>query len=97
MTELPTIEQVARTFLAHHGHHRTRPYATVERDLGSETELSKDYAGRVIFELFQNAVDRARRRIHVSVSSHGRRTFRRAGLQPTVSIRFLRETARDRW
>jgi len=77
MSKLPTIEQVAQTFRRHHAHHRTRPYATVERDLGSETELSKDYAGRVIFELFQNAVDRAEKRIHISVSSRGKRTLLR--------------------
>lgn len=63
----PSPGDIAVVFAAHHAHHRGLPLDVVSRDRGSEQELSKDYAGRVIFELFQNAVDRAEHEIWIEV------------------------------
>jgi len=40
-------------------------FDTRERELNAEGKIKQDYAGRVLFELFQNAVDRAEARVRI--------------------------------
>lgn len=60
------VVEVAEVFSKHYEHHRTIEWNDRARDLGSEREISKDYAGRVVFELFQNAIDRANQSIWIA-------------------------------
>lgn len=52
-------EQVRELLYAHLDEHRQLPESTRLRDLGSEKAVVQDYSGRVVFELLQNALDRA--------------------------------------
>lgn len=45
--------------------HRTFPESARLRDLGAEKALVQDYSGRVVFELLQNALDRAVEEVEV--------------------------------
>ena len=57
---LPTsAEAVHRLIDAHIETHRQFPESARLRDLGAERALVQDYSGRVVFELLQNALDRA--------------------------------------
>ena len=51
--------QVQALLHAHLEEHRHLPESTRLRDLGSEKAVVQDYSGRVVFELLQNALDRA--------------------------------------
>ena len=53
------IEQVQELLRSHLDEHRQLPESTRLRDLGSEKAVVQDYSGRVVFELLQNALDRA--------------------------------------
>src|SRR3989344_41081 len=53
------LAQVRALLHAHLEEHRHLPESTRLRDLGSEKAVVQDYAGRVVFELLQNALDRA--------------------------------------
>lgn len=56
----PLIEQL---FATHRDEHERLPDSARVRDLGAEKALIQDYSGRVVYELLQNALDRAERRI----------------------------------
>jgi hypothetical protein len=60
-----TPEDVHRLIDAHIETHRQFPESARLRDLGAEKALVQDYSGRVVFELLQNALDRAMREIEV--------------------------------
>ena len=53
------LAQVRALLHAHLEEHRHLPESTRLRDLGSEKAVVQDYSGRVVFELLQNALDRA--------------------------------------
>ncbi len=61
----PRSEDVERLLSAHLDEHRTLPESARARDLGAELSLVREYSGRVVYELLQNALDRARGAIHV--------------------------------
>ena len=58
-----TPSAVAELLRRHADEHRRMPESARLRDLGSEKALVQDYSGRVVFELLQNALDRASRRV----------------------------------
>jgi len=51
--------QVQTMLQVHLEEHRQLPESSRLRDLGSEKAVVQDYSGRVVFELLQNALDRA--------------------------------------
>lgn len=61
----PDRNGIVRLLREHDEEHRKLPESARERDLGGERALLRDYAGRVVFELIQNALDRADRKIVV--------------------------------
>jgi hypothetical protein len=60
-----TPEDVHRLIDAHVETHRQFPESARLRDLGAEKALVQDYSGRVVFELLQNALDRAIHEVEV--------------------------------
>ncbi len=60
-----TPETVHALISAHRAAHRALPESARLRDLGAERALVQDYSGRVVFELLQNALDRAKERIDI--------------------------------
>ena len=60
-----SAEAVHRLVDAHISTHRQFPESARLRDLGAERALVQDYSGRVVFELLQNALDRAANEIEV--------------------------------
>lgn len=63
---LPATPEVVHQILDDHVEtHRRFPESARLRDLGAERALVQDYSGRVVFELLQNALDRAEREIEV--------------------------------
>lgn len=59
MTQKTRVESLSSVFEGHLEEHRKLPESSRQRDLGSERELIRNYSGRVVFELLQNALDRA--------------------------------------
>jgi hypothetical protein len=59
----PTPDHVHALLLEHLDLHRDFPESARLRDLGAEKALVQDYSGRVVFELLQNALDRASEQI----------------------------------
>lgn len=59
MTHKTRVESLNSVFEGHLEEHRKLPESSRQRDLGSERELIRNYSGRVVFELLQNALDRA--------------------------------------
>lgn len=65
-TRLPATPGDVYAFIANHvDKHRTFPESARLRDLGAEKALVQDYSGRVVFELLQNALDRAVEEVEV--------------------------------
>jgi len=63
---LPASPGVVHRLVAEHIEtHRHFPESARLRDLGAERSLVQDYSGRVVFELLQNALDRATEEIEV--------------------------------
>lgn len=63
---LPSTPSDVQVFIrAHVERHRAFPESARLRDLGSEKALVQDYSGRVVFELLQNALDRAEEEVEV--------------------------------
>lgn len=65
----PSFAIVRLLFERHLRDHASLPESARLRDLGAEESLLRDYSGRVIFELLQNAVDRARTQIVIVLLS----------------------------
>lgn len=63
---------VHRLLREHIEEHRRLPESARLRDLGSEKALVQDYSGRVVYELLQNALDRASGHILVRWDSQAR-------------------------
>ncbi|RZO50437.1 MAG: hypothetical protein EVA89_34450 [Sandaracinaceae bacterium] len=61
-----SVADVRALHRSHVEEHRTLPESARARDLGNEKALVRDYSGRVVYELVQNALDRAEARIEVS-------------------------------
>lgn len=60
-----TIED--RIFNSHYNYYKNLGIETIKQQAGEAEQVSKDYEGRVIFELLQNAFDKAERNIKVEV------------------------------
>lgn len=70
----PKPTEIQRVHAEHVKEHCGLPLSTLERDLGSERAMVREYAGRVVYELIQNALDRASELILVQATeSNGRR------------------------
>lgn len=65
------IDELADIFREHIGGHLEVPAGTREEQLGHERQTISDYRGRVLVELFQNAIDRATGLVRIE-SSPGR-------------------------
>src|SRR5438093_8776841 len=65
MIQVPTYEQIRTLFQRHLEEHLELPESARVRDLHAEQALIREYSGRVLFELIQNALDRAERSILV--------------------------------
>lgn len=63
----PNIETIRRLFNDHITTHRELPESARLRDLGGEKELIRDYSGRVVFELLQNALDRCEKKVVIAL------------------------------
>lgn len=61
----PTAAAVSATFTAHHQYHANLRGIAAESAANGEVAVSRQYAGRVAFELLQNALDRAQGRVLV--------------------------------
>ncbi|NEX19892.1 hypothetical protein G3480_06110 [Thiorhodococcus mannitoliphagus] len=55
----PDLRTIDRLFSRHLKEHLKLPDSARARDLGAERALIQDYSGRVVYELLQNALDRA--------------------------------------
>lgn len=64
--------KIQELFETHILEHRKLPESTRARDWGGESALIRDYSGRVVYELLQNAVDRADKHILISLDENGR-------------------------
>jgi len=64
----PTAADVRRTFLNHYDYARKQQAETFNRDLMKELSTTRSYAGRTVFELLQNALDRAVRRVVIALT-----------------------------
>lgn len=64
-SKAPRQEQLSDLFVQHLSEHKALPDSARVRDLGAEKALIQDYSGRVVYELLQNALDRADSRILV--------------------------------
>jgi len=69
---LPSFADVETLLTEHLAEHRRLPESARARDLGAERALIQDYSGRVVYELLQNALDRADTRILVAWDPHAR-------------------------
>jgi len=58
-------------FIEHLRYHRDLGERTRESNLNGEKKVIRDYRGRVLVELFQNAIDRARREVFIDLSDDG--------------------------
>jgi len=76
----PSRDIIRQLFDDHIAEHATLPDSARLRDFGAEKALIQDYSGRVIYELLQNALDRAQRHIliwfeqssgHLNVANDG--------------------------
>lgn len=67
----PTLEMVRQTFKTHHEHWRTQTGVNADMQSGTEEKVTQQYAGRTPFELLQNALDRCRRHVWISVVDEG--------------------------
>ena len=63
----PKLATIRKLFHEHIAVQASAHDTTRVRDLGSEEALVRDYSGRVVFELLQNALDRAERKIVVAL------------------------------
>ena len=62
-SERPDLEVIEKLFQRHLNIHGQAHDTARIRDLGADEALIRDYSGRVVFELLQNALDRALERI----------------------------------
>ncbi len=65
-------ENILELFTRHISDHKRLPESTRARDWGSERSLTRDYSGRVVYELIQNAADRAVEHIMISLDEEGK-------------------------
>jgi len=63
----PNILTIQRLFAEHKVTHELLPESARLRDLGGEKELIRDYSGRVVFELLQNALDRCDKKVVIAL------------------------------
>ena len=61
----PSLTDVRKLLTAHVEESRGLPESTRVRDLGTERAVWRDYDGRIVHELLQNALDRADKAIHI--------------------------------
>src|SRR4051794_12760996 len=67
---MPIITSNAKAiFDKHYAYYRTIGIETIKQQSGQVEQVSADYQGRVIFELLQNAFDKAERNILVKVAN----------------------------
>ena len=91
----PDAEVIALVHEAHIVEQRQLPRSTTERELGAEQAMVREYAGRIVFELLQNAMDRANDRIIILAGEHeGRRTLVVGNDGEVVSVYPREEDAR---
>ena len=67
-----TNVQVAKIFANHIQESANKSYSDLERDINIEQSISNDYRGRAIFEFFQNAIDRADKKIWIHLDKEAR-------------------------
>lgn len=60
-----TLEE--KIFENHYNYYKNVGVETIKQQAGQVEQVSKDYEGRVIFELLQNAFDKAKKNILVEV------------------------------
>lgn len=64
---VPEPSDVAEVFQHHHTHFSNLSGEEVLQQMGGEKGIAKEYSGRILFELLQNALDRAESEIHVKL------------------------------
>lgn len=64
---VPEPPDVADVFRRHHTHFSNLSGEEVLQQMGGEKGIAKEYSGRILFELLQNALDRAKSEIHVKL------------------------------
>lgn len=61
------MSNVHQIFKKHHDYYKSLGIETIQQQSGQAEQVSADYQGRVLFELLQNAFDKAKNKIAVTV------------------------------
>jgi len=64
---IPEPSDIGQVFQNHHTHFSNLSGEEVLQQMGGEKGIAKEYSGRILFELLQNALDRAKSKIHVKL------------------------------
>jgi hypothetical protein len=65
----PDIETIQKLFNDHIETHSKLPESARLRDIRGEKDLIKDYSGRVVYELLQNALDRCEKKVFIALDN----------------------------